>query len=142
MSTCHISQNKGGSPASVEALAALPLMTLGLIKNPAFRDGTDVRTDVRAAVLADLTSMGIVELETFVRPRMLPIHELTGDIGMEEKTTGGVTLPPEIGLSADVLRSDGVYLIDNGMEFIIRVGRQVSAEFLTAVIRVRASKGE
>jgi protein transport protein SEC24 len=114
-------------------LSLLPLMTLGLLKNLAFKEGTDVRSDVRAYILAALYSMGIVELETFLRPRMLPLHDLNGNLGLSLNNNPAVELPTESSLTAEVLRSDTVYLIDNGMELLLRVGRQVNPQWLMSV---------
>jgi len=131
----------GRTAATDAALNTLPLMMMGLMKNAAFRDGTDVRVDVRASALAHLATMGIVEMETFFRPRLLPVTDCKDEVGLPVETQrvkGSVVLPQEIGLSSDQLRSDGVYLADNGFAFVLRIGRRVSQEWLRDVFGVES----
>jgi protein transport protein SEC24 len=134
-------------------LNVLPLMTLGLLKNAAFKEGAELRTDARAYLLAAMYTMGIVEMETFVRPRMLPVHDMQDKVGLPKEDAKRqqvmnadgtpapppvqtIELPSEAGLTAEVLKSDTVFLVDNGMDFLIRVGRQVSPEWLQSVFGV------
>lgn len=63
--------------------------------------------------MAALATMGIVEFETYVRPRMVPIHEMKDSQGFKDEK-GSVELPPEVPLSAEQLKPDSVFLIDNG----------------------------
>lgn len=141
-------------------LNVLPLMTLGLLKNAAFKEGTEQRTDTRAFLLAAMYTMGIVEMETFVRPRMLPVHDMQERVGLakEDKARAAaqaplpdgsvpaplvqtIELPSEAGLTAEVLRPDTVFLVDNGMDFVLRVGRQVSPAWLQSVFGVQSVEG-
>lgn len=130
------------------SLAALPLMTLGFAKNLCMRDDLALPVlthDQRCAALLSLGSMGLVEVETLLRPRMLPIHELTGNVGLAgpaSNTFGGaaegtahasagpVELPQEVGLSAESLRPEGAYLVDTGTTFFLRIGRQTDPRLL------------
>lgn len=52
-----------------------------------------------------------------------------------------IELPAEAGLTSEVLRSDTVYLVDNGMEFLLRVGRQVDPNWLLSVFGVHTLEG-
>ena len=142
-------------------LNVLPLMTLGLLKNAAFKEGTDQRTDTRAFLLAAMYTMGIVEMETFVRPRMLPVHDMRDRVGMPKDSDKAkaamqvpgpdgtmppppvqtIELPSEAGLTAEVLKSDTVFLVDNGLDFLLRVGRQVDPNWLQSVFGVPCLDG-
>lgn len=141
-------------------LNVLPLMTLGLLKNGAFKEGAELRTDARAYLLASMYTMGIVEMETFVRPRMLPVHDMQDGVGLAKEraiappppaaSADGqpppppvqtIELPAEAGLTADVLKTDTVFLVDNGMEFLLRVGRGVSSEWTMSVFGVPSLEG-
>ena len=132
-----------GNPQSQE-LVLLPLMTLGALKCLAFKEGSDVRSDVRAYVLSILYTMGIVELETVIRPRMLPVHNLSGPEGLPatQSTPAGpddppvITLPQESALTAEVLQPDAAYLLDNGLEFLLRVGKAVNPAWLQSLFGV------
>ena len=140
-------------------LNVLPLMTLGLLKNASFKEGTDQRTDTRAFLLAGMYTMGIVEMETFVRPRMLPVHDMRDRVGLAKESKVAApaiplpdgTLPPppvqtielpsEAGLTAEVLKADTVFLVDNGMDFLLRVGRHVDPNWLQNVFGVSSLEG-
>jgi protein transport protein SEC24 len=141
-------------------LNVLPLMTLGLLKNAAFKEGQDQRTDTRAFLLAAMYTMGIVEMETFVRPRMLPVHDMRDRVGLPKDGSDkkppqqplpdgtfppppvqSIELPSEAGLTSEVLRSDTAFLVDNGMEFLLRVGRQVSSEWIYSVFGLHTLEG-
>lgn len=58
-------------PSSIpEALQLLPLYSMALQKNIAFRGGTDVRTDERAFVQLLLSTMPVDHSRCFTYPRM------------------------------------------------------------------------
>ena len=132
-----------------QELLLLPLMTLGAVKSLGLKEGNDLRSDVRAYILSLMYAMGIVELETFIRPRMLPIHAMQGGEGLPAPTAGGSTdeavvaiqLPQEAALTAESLQPNAAYLLDNGLEFLIRVGRQCDPNFLHAVFGVYSLQG-
>jgi len=119
-------------------LSALPIMTLGLLKHPAFKETADVRSDERARQLGDLRVMGVTEMETFVRPRMLPLHNLDGNVGLLDENDGSIVLPPEVNLTAAYLTSDSAYLIDNGVTFFLRVGRALPPSFLQELFGIQS----
>ena len=139
-------------PQSQE-LVLLPLMTLGALKCLGLKEGSDVRSDVRAYVLSLMYGMGIVELETFIRPRMLPVHNLIGNEGMPiasptptpTPTTPNeppiIQLPPEAALTAEALQPDAAYLLDNGLEFLLRVGKAVDPQWLQSMFGVSTLQG-
>ncbi len=58
------------SNAISEAIQLLPLYSMALQKNLAFRGGTDVRTDERANVQSQLANMPIDHSRCFTYPRM------------------------------------------------------------------------
>ena len=138
--------------APSQELALLPLMTLGALKCLGLKEGSDVRSDVRAFLLSLMYSMGIVELETFIRPRMLPVHNMRDGEGMPVATGGAaaaastdeppvIQLPQECALTAQVLQSDSAYLLDNGLEFLLRIGKAVDPAFLHALFGLQSLQG-
>ena len=131
-----------------QELLLLPLMTLGAVKSLGLKEGNDLRSDVRAYILSLMYAMGIVELETFIRPRMLPIHAMQGNEGLPAPNAPTATdevvaiqLPQEAALTAESLQPNAAYLLDNGLEFLIRVGRQCDPAFLHAVFGVYSLQG-
>lgn len=112
-----------------EALRYLPFYTLSLLKNVAFKDGTDVAADPRMAALLDVGTMGISDFDLFIRPRMYRIDVLSGPEGLVDEF-GGTKLPLELNLTAADITSDSVVLLDDGRHFLIRIGANASAQFL------------
>jgi protein transport protein SEC24 len=123
-------------------LAYLSLSALGLLKSTPFKGGVDVRADERASALASVRLMGCDELDTFVRPRMLPVHSLVGNVGLADPAAGGfVELPAEVQLSIAHCYSEGVFLVDNGRVFLLRIGRNVDPAWLYDVFGVQSLDG-
>ena len=118
-----------------DGLASLPILCLGLLKHTALRDGTDIRPDERARVLYNMVTMGANQLDLYIRPRLIPLHEMSGEEGLV-MDSGYVQLPNELPLSAEYIRSDGAYLIDTGVSFFIRLGSQLATEFLSSAFGV------
>lgn len=116
-------------------LALLPLYTLALMKNVTLRGGTDIHPDERVMSQFLLNTMFVSESKHYIYPRMFEIHTMTPDTGrpvpVEEDTIdpgrvagrNRILLPPVVNLSVDRLTSDGVYLLDNGVEMYLWVGR-------------------
>ncbi len=99
-------------------------------------------------------------METFVRPRMLPVHDMRDRVGLPKdgdkpKPTPvplpdgtlppppvqSIELPSEAGLTSEVLKSDTAFLVDNGMDFLLRVGRAVDPAWLQSVFGVSTLDG-
>jgi hypothetical protein len=118
-------------------LAVLPLMTLGLEKCSCFKDGTEIRADMRASALATLETMGLAELETYIRPRLIPLQAMEGQIGLRDEK-GIVALPEELPLSAESLKPEAALLLDNGFSFYLRLGRKVSPTLLNELFGVES----
>jgi protein transport protein SEC24 len=115
-------------------LGPLSVMVLGLIKSSAFK-GELSRPDARCAALYRIMAMGVTELESYVRPRLLPVHAMAATAGGPVTTPGAgpdeIELPAEQGLTIEHVTSDGVYLVDNGIDILLRVGRAAAPELLT-----------
>ena len=58
------------SAALSDAIRLLPLYSMALQKNVAFRGGTDVRTDERANAQSQLANMPVSHSRCFTYPRM------------------------------------------------------------------------
>ena len=126
-----------------ENLELLPLYILALMKNVAFRGGTDVHPDERLQAWHLLARMGVPASKTFIYPRLYAIHEMGQDAGFPseddiddpDRVAGRqrILLPPAANLSIDSLSSEGVYLLDNGVEMWLWVGRNADMSVLAAL---------
>mmetsp|Transcript_3701 Transcript_3701/g.7076 ORF Transcript_3701/g.7076 Transcript_3701/m.7076 type:complete len:1093 (+) Transcript_3701:74-3352(+) len=137
------SSSDGGQKVPIN-MELLPLYTLSLLKNVAFRGGTDVHPDERISAHMLLSSMYVKDTLTFIHPRLFAIHEMDGRAGMpvsegESYETVGrnnILLPQGVGLSVDRLNSQGAYLLDNGIDTFVWLGRASNPALLVALFGV------
>lgn len=128
-----------------ESLELLPLYTLAMMKNVAFRGGTDVHPDERIQAHHLINEMWMTTSKSFIYPRLFSLHNMEGDAGLTfEETTDDVDsekyagrnrvlLPKVHPLTVDSLSSDGVYLLDNGVDTYLWVGRSTDQGILTSL---------
>ncbi len=123
-----------------ENLELIPLYTLGLMKNVAFRGGTDVNPDERITAHMKLSKMFVEDTIGFIHPRLYGIHNMDPQAGLpvndddiDQDTTvetagrNMILLPSAINLSVESLSSEGIYLLDNGSDTFLWVGRASDA---------------
>lgn len=111
-----------------EALKLLPLYTLALSKHAVFR--TDTRPDVRAAAMWHMLSLPVQRAVPLVYARMVPLH------GLLERPQNAMPVPDKLWLSAEKLEPEGVYLLENGFEAFIFVGKAVAPQTCQALFGV------
>lgn len=133
------SQSTGSLPNS---LLLLPLYSMSLQKSSVLRGGTDTRVDERAYFQQLLNNMDIEESKVFIYPRMFSIHDMTGDMGLrcdnadEDCPTAGplqVRLPSILNLSYERLHSSGVFLMENGHDMFMWIGRQANPAVISTL---------
>lgn len=133
-----------------QSLQLLPLYSMSLQKNPAFRGGGDVRVDERSYYLAVINSMPTEEIISFIYPRMFSIHDMPNDAGVpapedeEDVLTAGadrIRLPGIVNLTHDKLQPDCVFLLDNACDLLMWVGRQVNPSIMNALFGVPSLEG-
>ncbi|KAL5715392.1 Protein transport protein Sec24C [Ranunculus cassubicifolius] len=108
-----------------EALKLLPLYTLALVKSIGLR--TDGKLDEQAYWISHVISLTVPLIVPLVYPRMMAIHKLVSE---EE------LFPPILPLSSEHLEEDGVYLLENGEDGLIYVGKDASIEVLQQLFGV------
>eukprot|EP00536_Pseudo-nitzschia_multiseries_P012386 jgi/Psemu1/320236/estExt_fgenesh1_pm.C_4710001 len=131
------------------ALDLFPLYTLALMKNVAFRGGTDVHPDERLQAFFNINQMWLNKSKSYVYPPLFPLHDMQPNAGypseddsddvLPEDSFAGrnrVLLPTPLPLTIDSLTSDGIYLVDNGVEFYLWVGRQANATYVNELFGV------
>jgi len=118
-----------------DSLQLLPLYTLALLKNVCFRGGTDVHPDERVQAHHRMRTMYVTNSKHYIYPRMFSIHDMFGSIGnpaaevpggeSSESTAGHarIILPKDLNLSVERLSSDGIFLLDSGVDMFLWVGR-------------------
>lgn len=131
------------------SLQLLPLYSMSLQKNLALRGGADVRTDERAFFQNLLLNMDIEESKVFIYPRMFSIHDMPLDAGTpvdnaEDIPTAGlarIRLPSILNLCHERLTSEGLFLLENGYDLFLWIGRNVSPAILDTLFGVSSLDG-
>jgi protein transport protein SEC24 len=134
----------GGSGEVPVALQLLPLYSMSLQKNLALRGGADVRTDERAFFMSLVANMDIEESKVFIYPRMFSVHDMSMDAGTssdnaDDVPTAGasrVRLPSILNLSHERLTTDGMFLLENGYDLFLWIGRNVNPAILDTLFGV------
>lgn len=147
----HPQQQPRSSEGKVpDSLQLLPLYAMSMQKNLVVRGGTDVRTDERAFFQTLLLNMGIEESKVFIYPRLFSIHDMAIDAGTpsdnadDDAPTAGserVRLPAILNLSHERLTSEGIFLLENGHDLFMWIGRNVSPAIINTLFGVNTLEG-
>jgi protein transport protein SEC24 len=132
-----------------EELKLLPLLGLALQKSVLFRGGTDVKSDERSALIYRMLTMPVMGSKPFIYPTLLALHRLGGDEGTSDPTSvnsnlvgpDSIIMPPSLPLSVDSLVSDGMFLLFDGVETFIWLGRAAPPSFLEAMFGCSSFEG-
>ncbi|KAJ2895300.1 uncharacterized protein MKZ38_006710 [Zalerion maritima] len=128
-------------------LRGMTALFLGLIKNVGLRKSAQIPSDIRSAALCLLSTLPVPLLMQYIYPRMYSLHGMPDTAGVPDPETGHVVLPPPLNLSSEQLVSFGLYLIDDGQNQFLWVGRDAVPQLLLDVFgvedrtQVRIGKG-
>ena len=144
------SNNASGQLILPEALKTLPLYAIGMYKSNGLR--TEASADDRAHWLFRMLKSDPSETTPSVYPRLFPLHFILEDDGFqankkqkhddgdEASGTGNTDVfppfPPCQWLSAEKLDGDGLYLLEDGSEILVWVGRNYPQDRLKEVFGV------
>ena len=155
-------QQQSDLDALPPSLQMLPLYAMALSKNAAFRGGDQVSLDERVAALQNMLHCSAASVATSALPRMYELHNLAPDTGRPVACVQGETaavlaaegmarlpgpeeqkirLPPLVPLSAQSLRSDGLFLVDAGFQLLLWVGRGLDPRLVQALFGVPSLDG-
>ena len=151
----HQQQQPGGAEIEnkpiPDNLKLLPLYTLALMKNVAFRGGTDVHPDERVQARHRLTGMDVKDSKHFIYPRMFSLHDMSSSAGLpsnaapsdDDKLAGrdNIELPRVLNLTVDRLASNGIFLLDNGVDMFLWVGRSSDPAILNSLFGTNSLEG-
>lgn len=121
-----MTNTRGGNTAHLTIasnLAMLPLLALGLLRNPSLRISTQISSDVRAYNQTLLTTLPIQRLIPFLLPVLYSLHNMPNDAGTLDPVTHKLILPPRLNLSSERFERHGLYLIEDGMSIFLWLGR-------------------
>lgn len=92
---------------------------------------SDLRSYLLSVFFASPPESNIVN----IHPRFWAIHNLNPQVGNPDEN-GVIVFPPLMNLSSEKLERHGVYLIDNGFEVFIWIGKSVDPNLLGALFGV------
>lgn len=140
-----------------ENLQLLPLYALALMKCTLYRGGEGVRADERASLVYRMLTMPVVASRLYVYPRLYALHDVDPSVGRPEPAAAEIPMPPPafpgeapvvpvrlpaaLNLTAERLSPDGVYLLDNGVELLLWVGRAAPPQLLDALFGAPSLEG-
>ncbi|KAF2007884.1 COPII component protein [Amniculicola lignicola CBS 123094] len=126
----------GGGLQLPHNLRALPVLFLGLIKNVGLRKSAQIPSDLRAAALCLLSTLPLPLMIQYIYPKFFSLHDMPDNAGIPEPTTGEITLPPPCNLSSERIVPYGLYLIDDGVNQFLWIGRDAVPALLFDVFGI------
>ncbi|KAG8763733.1 COPII subunit [Ceratobasidium sp. 423] len=107
--------------AVAENLKFLPLLCLGLLKHVGLRQSSQIPPDLRAYAQLLLTTLPPQQLIPYIHPTFRSLHNMAPECG----TVGdqGIILPPLLNLTSERFERHGLYLIEDGQNMFLWVGR-------------------
>ncbi|KAI8801010.1 Sec23/Sec24 trunk domain-containing protein [Cladochytrium replicatum] len=116
-----------------ESFKLYPMYSLSMLKSKAFRGGQEMSSDLRVYNFRMLKSMTARDTMMLMYPVLRPLH----DLDLEPFTRDGIVkLPPAVRVSYERLDQSGAYVVDNGQQMFLWLGRQCNVDFLKMVFGV------
>ena len=100
-----------------ESCKLLPLLSLSLLKQKAFRMDADGSVDMRVSQMRFLLSLSVAESVALLYPRVIPLHRLAPGEG-EPDSTGWIVVPGRMRASLPFLEPDGAFLLGRRLLFL------------------------
>lgn len=104
-------------------LNLLPLLVLGSLKSHAFNDNSSIPMDIRAQSAILLRTLPTEAWLELIHPNFYSIHNMPQLAGTLD-TTNKVLMPPRMNLSSEKLEAHGCYLLENGQDIYLWIGKQ------------------
>ncbi|KAJ2598075.1 COPII subunit [Coemansia sp. RSA 1721] len=134
-------QSSSGATTQLQiprALQLLPFLTLATLKHPALRAGNNIPPALRIAAMNLILTLPAEQgIQPYVAARMYSLHDLPDYAGHPDPSTGIIALPPRLGLSADALSPYGIFLLHNGFDSFLWVGREANSSLCKSLLDVQ-----
>ncbi|KAG9093067.1 COPII subunit [Ceratobasidium sp. UAMH 11750] len=117
--------------ATSDNLKFLPLLCLGLIKHVGLRQSAQIPPDLRAYAQALLATLPSQQLMAYIHPAFYSLHNMPAECG----TVGehGIIMPPCLPLTSERLERHGLFLIEDGQNMFLWVGRDAVPQLVMDV---------
>ncbi|CEP13329.1 hypothetical protein [Parasitella parasitica] len=138
----HVLGSGQGSTPQLTApdnLKLLPLLALCLIKHDALRQSSQIPTDMRSNAMNMINTMPLQLLIPYLYANLYSLHNMPADAG--EFSEQGVIFPPSLNLTAENLEVHGCYLLENGQNIYLWVGRNVVPQLCADLFDVKSYEG-
>ena len=137
-----------------DPMKQLPILILAMLKHPFLRSGSTVLSDVRIFTMFALRNMYVHETLNYLHPNFYGLHNLPENVSkaveydddddddddesfpnnifckagypLEDGET--IALPPPLNLSSERLERHGLYILDDGLEMLLWVGKAISPD--------------
>ncbi|EIE85083.1 hypothetical protein RO3G_09793 [Rhizopus delemar RA 99-880] len=117
-------------------LKLLPLLALSLIKHDSLRQSSQIPSDMRSNAMNILNTMPIQLLIPYLYANLYSLHNMPPEAG--EFTENGITFPSTLNLTAENLEVHGCYLLENGQNMYLWVGRGVVPQLCVDLFGVKS----
>lgn len=147
-----ITGSQGGVSAALtisQNLALLPLILLALLKNPGLKESAQLPPDLRAYAQALLTTLPTERLLPYLVPNFYSLHNMPPTAGTWVATPRAVggqldevtpseqfVVPPRLNLTAEKIERHGLYLIEDGLNIFLWLGRDAVPQLMIDVFGV------
>lgn len=105
-------------------LDLLPLLVLGVLKSLAFNDANTIPADLRSQTAILLRTLPTDAWLQLAHPNFYSLHNMPQLSGTINATTGEYIMPPVNNLSSEKLEVHGCYMLENGQDIYIWIGKQ------------------
>lgn len=114
-----------------ECMKLLPLYINCLLNCDALSGGQDMSIDDRTFNMFAVQTMHVGASLAYLYPRLVPLLDKEKDKAPGDPDS--TLVPSPVRCTADKLRDDGVYVLDNGIHMFLWIGLSVSPEWIHGV---------
>jgi len=124
------SPSSAGQLILPECMKLLPLYGNCVVKSDGIQGGQDISTDDRSYLMHLINAMDVKSSAAFFYPQLIALHEL------DPKSSD---FPLAMRCSADRLRDDGIYLLENGVSMFMWIGHNADPDWIQQVFSVQSA---
>ncbi|CAE6421688.1 hypothetical protein ACGC1H_001843 [Rhizoctonia solani] len=136
LGTYKSTMTSAGSGASAQLAVAenlkfLPILCLGLLKHVGLRQSSQIPPDLRAYAQVLLTTLPPQQLIPYIHPTFRSLHNMPPECGAMGDQ--GIILPPLLNPTSERFERHGLYLIEDGQNMFLWVGRDAVPQLVADV---------
>ncbi|KAI9502982.1 hypothetical protein BX070DRAFT_225987 [Coemansia spiralis] len=133
-------QSSSGATTQLQiprTLQLLPFLALASLKHTSLRSGNNVPPAIRMTAINFILTLPAEQgVQPYTVPRLYSLHDLPAEAGYPDEQTGITVLPPSLGLSAEALSPYGMYLLHDGHDIFLWIGREVNPALSQSLFNV------